>query len=43
MKPISFGKTVYDVEVKALVNTLHHSLAKGKAKKPGDKPRAVET
>ena len=43
MKPISFGKTVCDVEVKALVNTLHHSLPKGKAEKLGDKPRDVET
>ena len=43
MKPISFGKTVCDVEVKALVNKLHHSLAKGEAKKPGDKPRDVES
>ena len=42
MKPISFGKTVCDVEVKALVNTLHHSLAKREAEKPGDKPRDVE-
>ena len=42
LKPISFGKTVCDVEVKALVNTLHHSLAKREAEKPGDKPRDVE-
>ena len=40
LKPISFGKS--DVEVKALVNTLHHSLAKGEAEKPGDKPSDVE-
>ena len=30
MLQISFGKTVCDVEVKALLNTVHHSLAKGK-------------
>ena len=42
MKPISFGKTVCDVQVKALVNTLHHRLAKGEAEKPGDKPRVLE-
>ena len=32
MTLISFGVTVGDVEVKALLNTLHHSLADVKAK-----------
>ena len=32
MLQISFGKTVCDVQVKALLNTVHHNLAKGEAK-----------
>ena len=43
MQQISFRKTVCDVEVKALVNMLHHSLAKKEAEKPGDKQRDVKT
>ena len=43
MKQISFRKTVCVVEVKALVNTVHHSLEKEKAETLGDKQRDVET
>ena len=32
MRLISFGETVGDVEVEALLNTLHHSLAEEQAK-----------
>ena len=32
MRLISFGETVGDVEVEALLNMLHHSLAELKAK-----------
>ena len=32
LRPISFGGTVSDVKVEALLNTLHHSLAEVEAK-----------
>ena len=32
MRLISFGETVGDVEVEALLNTLHHSLAEVETK-----------
>ena len=32
MRLISFGETVHDVKVQAVLNTLHHSLAEVEAK-----------
>ena len=43
MWPKSFGETVGDVEVKALVNAMHQSLTEVEAKKQGAMPRDVES
>ena len=39
---ISFAKTVGDVKLEGLLNTLHHSLAVVQANKPGDTMRDVD-
>ena len=41
--PRSFWKTVGDVEVEALMITMHHSLAEAEAETPGDTLRDAET
>ena len=41
--PRSFWKTVGDVEVEALVITMHYSLAEAEAETPGDTLRDADT
>ena len=43
LRPKTFFKNVGDVEVKALVMTMPHSLAEAQVKKPGDTVQDVET
>ena len=42
MWPNSFGETVGDVEVKALVNTMHQSFTEVEDETPADTLRVVE-
>ena len=42
MWPNSFGETVGDVEVKALVNTMHQSFTEVEDETPGDTLHDVE-
>ena len=43
LKMTNFWKTVRDVEVSAVVITMHYSLAQAQLKKPGETLRDVET
>ena len=43
MRPTTFCKTLGDAEAEALVITMHPSLAKVEAERPGDTLRNVET